>query len=135
MNSSENTVAESMTGCTLDSINRIGNISDLTFPWNSISSRHIRRTEGIKVASGGYRRKSSARVIALLDVLSLFEAFLSGSTTRSIAAANTMVEEFRIAHEGSLYPRIADIIASPINGLITDARGASRIIILKTFNA
>ena len=100
-----------------------------------MSSRHKRRTEGINVASGGYRRKSSVRVIALLDVLSLFEAFLSGSITRNIAAANTMVEELRIAHEGSSYPRIADIMVSPTNGLIKDANGASSMIILRIFNA
>ena len=74
-------------------------------------------------------------MIALLDVLSLLDAFLSESTTRSIAAAKTMVEEFRIAHEGSSYPRIAAIMASPTNGLITDARGASSMIILSTFKA
>jgi hypothetical protein len=74
-------------------------------------------------------------VIALLDVLSPFEAFLSESITRSIAAANTIVEEFRIAHEGSSYPRIADIMVSPTNGLITDASGASSMIILRTFSA
>mmetsp|Transcript_1677 Transcript_1677/g.3647 ORF Transcript_1677/g.3647 Transcript_1677/m.3647 type:complete len:258 (-) Transcript_1677:1305-2078(-) len=128
-------VPESITGCTLDNIKRSGNISDFTVPLLSISSRHSRSTEGINVASGGYRRNNSGNVIALLEVLSLFEAFLSESTTRSIAAAKTMVEEFRMAHEGSSYPRIAEITASPTNGLITDARGASSTIILRMFNA
>ena len=88
----------------------------------------------MNAASGGYRRNSSVSVIALLDVLSLLEAFLSGSTTLNIAAANTIVEELRIAHEGSSYPRIADIMQSPTNGLIRDDSGASNMIILKTFN-
>mmetsp|Transcript_7965 Transcript_7965/g.17119 ORF Transcript_7965/g.17119 Transcript_7965/m.17119 type:complete len:260 (-) Transcript_7965:390-1169(-) len=133
--SSDTLVLESRTGCTLDSIKSNGNISDFTFPLLSISSRQIRRTEGMNVASGGYRRNNSVSVIALLEVLSLFEAFLSESTTRSIAAAKTIVEEFRIAHEGSSYPRIAEITASPTKGLIADARGASSMIILRMFNA
>jgi hypothetical protein len=52
-----------------------------------------------------------------------------------MAAAKTMVDELRIAHEGSSYPRIEAMIVSPTNGPITDAKGASRIIILSTFKA
>lgn len=73
--------------------------------------------------------------MALLDVLSLFDAFLSESITRSIAAATTIVEELRIIHEGSSYPRMEAIMVSPTNGIILCASGASSIIIRKTLRA
>ena len=74
-------------------------------------------------------------VIALLLVLSLFDEFLSASMTRSMAADKTIVAEFLTAHEGSLYPKMAEIIASPMNGCITDVKGASRMIRRITFKA
>jgi hypothetical protein len=97
--------------------------------------RQLCITEGRKEERGGYLRNNSVMVIALLLVLSVFDAFLSASITRSIAAENTIVAEFLTAQAGSLKPRIADSIASPTNGPTTEASGASRMINLKIFKA
>ena len=73
--------------------------------------------------------------IALLLVLSEFDAFLSVSTTLNIADENTMVDEFRIDQDRSRYPKMAEIIMSPIYGLTSDASGASKMMSRSTFRA
>ena len=47
---------------------------------------------------------------------SLFEAFLSESTDRSIAAAKTIVDEFLTDHSVSVYPITEAMSAIPTNG-------------------
>ena len=95
----------------------------------------VRNVASKKDDNGGYLRKSSVIVIALLLVASKFEAFLSASITRSIAEEKTIVDEFRIAHRVSLYPNIEAIMASPTYGRTADAIGASRIIKRKILSA
>jgi hypothetical protein len=107
----------------------------LAAPTPDKSFKQLLITDGRKVDREGYRRNNSVIVIALLLVLSLFDAFLSASITRSIAALKTIVAEFLTAHEMSSYPKIAEIMASPTIGLTTKARGASRIISLITLRA
>jgi uncharacterized coiled-coil protein SlyX len=63
------------------------------------------------------------------------EAFLSASTTRSMAAANTIVAEFRIVHLESSYPIKEDTIASLMKSLVSDANGASRMASRKMLSA
>ena len=55
-------------------------------------------------------------MIARLLVLSLFEAFLSASMARSIAAEKTMVAEFLTDHAESPYPSSEEMMQSPMNG-------------------
>jgi hypothetical protein len=62
-------------------------------------------------------------------------AFLSASTTRSITAAKVMVAELRTPQLASVYPMRAESRLSPINFLMSDARGASNIISRRIFSA
>ena len=91
--------------------------------------------DGIKEAKAGYRLNNSVTVMALLLVRSVFDAFLSASITRSMAAENTIVAEFLTAQALSLYPSIAEIIASPTYAETALDKGASRIIKRRTFKA
>jgi hypothetical protein len=89
-------------GCTLERRRRMGNICEFISAAPDVPSRLFCITDGRKEDRGGYRRNNSVMVIALLEVLSVFDAFLSASMTRSIAAENTIVAEFLTAQAGSL---------------------------------
>jgi hypothetical protein len=87
------------------------------------------RTQHLQgVEAGWFAQGGQALVVSVLD------AFLSASIARSMAAANSIIEEFLTVHELSVYPIIAAVIASPITGYTSCESGVSRIISRSTFS-
>ena len=102
------------TGCTLESSRRMG-ITGVKDELLSLSMLHF-IADSRKLGINGNDLNSSEIGTALLLVVSALDAFLSESIARSIAAEKTIVEEFRIAQSSSVYPIMAEIIASPTIG-------------------